>query len=315
MAGFFQRGMWLFTPAKSVVVTPVTIEFSITEERPSVYISRAGHIVLGAIYSIMMFGYCALLIYNWTIRDETMIYTRDRTTEFPEMLFQVRAWCSNGPNCGTITLRVNYDGVPGCGHIAPMYDVVPNASAGTPTTWMVPLCFTNNPIYSCHVSEIIIPGVTVRFSKVNPGQSNYSVPQDPKLVAQGVVEVTDFTRPIPCLMRVVNLDSSQVKNLIVSQYVRKNYDEIENRTASPVGIQYDGKHPKWTATFILTLAEFTDTVTRSKTSALTFIGVLGSCAMAAWVVFVIMLCVIPFWPLLFPGPAQIVINQAADQAA
>ena len=330
MTNIFWRTLWYFTPAKSIVVDKVTPEMSVTEERPSVYISKLGHIVLGIIYSFMVFGYAALLVYNWWHRDSYTEFSQQRSEDFGPMQMQLYTYCTNPPFCGNITIRVNYSesSLPGC---TSQPDVVITGwqsgedGVGKLNGTLVPLCFSGNPLFNTHFSPLLIQGVTVEFSAINPGQNQYNNWTNWTQRAQGVVEVLDRTPataladPLPISqsrrLRLINMDTHQVKSLVVGQTALRDHGPITNRSGFPIGIQYDGKHPKWTGTFILAQHEVTDVTTIYKTGVLTIIGVMGTAAFAAWVVFVFMIVIMPVWPLIFPGPAQQVLNEKRKRMA
>ena len=295
-----QKTVGYFTPAKSNTVNPCTPEFGVVEETPSVYISSVGHVALGVIYSIFLFGYAAFLIYEWTQRPEYYQYAQRESLDFAPVPMRLYAYCTDAPNCGDLTVTQNYAGVPGCDGIASISvtkvaaDTAQTSTLGTRGV-DVAVCFSGDPLFNTHSEPLVIPGVTVSFSNVDTTTSPST---------QGVVYVSSFANGTQVPFRLVNMDRKQVKSLVVSQTVQLENNEFRSRQAVPIGIQYDGKHASNRATFILAAAPYVDTINQWRDGWLTIIGTLGSCAMAAWVVFVIMLVIIPVWPCLFPSEAQ-----------
>jgi hypothetical protein len=312
MSSFATKLGGYFTPAKCNVVDPCTPEFGVVEEVPSVYISKVGHAALGAIYTVFLFGYVAFLIHEWTVRPTYHEYNQLDADEYPIRNLRLYAECTDAPRCGAVNITIDYTGVVACRGLPPQSiqlaaaDVTPFSDVARYGV-NVTLCYTQDPVFSTHNEHLNIPGVVVTFADIQ------ATVQSP---VQGIVRVAEV-RPDRSVkpLRLVNMDKKQVKTLVMSQTISQDHSEFVSAVATPIGIQYDGKHKSDRATFILAAAPFVSTINVWRTHWLTIVGTLGSCAMAAWVIFVIMLFVIPLWPVLFPSDAQALLNQGEARAA
>lgn len=318
MSAMSRKIVGYFTPAKSTIVDPCTPEFGVVEEVPSIYISKLGHIVLGLFYSIFMFGYVAFLIWQWTERPTYTEYNQHDSTEYQPIPMRMYLACSNPPYCGDMTFTMNYTGVPGCDQIRTRHVVVAAADAGRTslsytTGYDVEVCFTRDPVFTTQIEPLRLPGITVTFADLNNGSNPTTGNKDETYLAQGIVNITDLSNGTEVPLRLINMDTVQVKTLVVSKTVHLDHGNAVRAEAFPIGIQYDGKHPSTRGTFILALAPYVDTINTWRSHWLTIIGTLGSCAMAAWVVFTIMLIIIPLWPVIFPGQAQTLLNESEKQ--
>uniref|UniRef100_A0A7S1QZM6 Uncharacterized protein n=1 Tax=Neobodo designis TaxID=312471 RepID=A0A7S1QZM6_NEODS len=311
MSSFGKKVIGYFTPAKCNVVDPCTPEFGVVEEVPSVYITKVGHATLGIIYSVFLFGYVAFLIHEWTIRPTYYQYNQLDADDYPIRNLRLYAECTDAPRCGDVNITVDYTGVMACRGIPPQRFQIPAADA-TPMHDVarygvnLTLCYTEDPVFNTHNEHLNIPGVIVTFGDIQATVAN---------PVQGIVRVSevqmDWTlKPL----RLVNMDKKQVKTLVMTQSINQDHTEYVSADAVPLGIQYDGKHKSDRATFILAAAPYVDTINKWRTHWLTIVGTFGSCAMAAWVVFVIMLFIIPLWPVLFPSDAQVLLNEGEARA-
>lgn len=316
--GLFRRYLWYLTPSKNTTIIPVTESLEVCEPRPSIYLNMAGHALLGLLYVLIIFGYCGFLLYSWVMRPSTDTFSMLSTTSFAPLPLLVEVSCTNYPNCGNFSVISNYSTTPTCGAAGGVIDVSTESAA--PLSKNVSLCAigTTQLFDPMGRGPVSIQGIVVEFSAINPGVDKSVVPSgvpDPTLAAQGVVSVYTRTTPNadPQLIAIVNVDSWQIKTLLIEQRVTRQDSVVSSTTAYSGGIQYDGHRPNWRSSLIIQLMPLTQVRDISKPGWLSIMGVLGSCATANWIGTLLFLPLIPLIEHVFPSAATKEARKAEEQ--
>lgn len=272
------------------------------EDVPSSDISLVGHSLLAFSFVGLVIAYTVFSIVAFIDRPEVEVFSQQRITNFPPLSVDITSECSNPPNCKTMTLLANYSRVaadsPCLGKGVSI--AYPNASQ------LVNPAFTGSDVVLCYVGDqsfstattlpLAIQGVTVDMV-LNPGE------MDPALKASGTITVSTKDGR---LSRLVNLDTWQIKTLVLGMNVRRRDDEIVEQSLYPIAIQYDGKRPNWRATLIIAMNPVANVYDVSRPG--TVLDVISSIGGAAGLIAGGLILITPLFGFLFPGDDKVEVE-------
>ena len=305
------RFLAFFTTSTARVIAQVTPDMAIVETYASPKLSLCGHLVLGCLYFLLTGTYASFIFYQWGTRPPTQTFSQVPSAPFGGIPIYVTAECSNTPFCGNVTITSNYSvsRTAACAATSGQASVIvtdPLALRQTPLPLNTSLCFTGEQVFTTDVTTpISIAGVIVDFSAVNPGMNKALNVADPTMKAVGVVKVFDSRNGD--LLRIINLDSWQVKTLVMGVSVNKVLGVVktDETTPFPIAVQYEGKRPNWRATLIITLAPYVNLVSSTKTPNYTILGEIGSVFGASLIAMMLLSYVEPLVVKVCPGPATL----------
>ena len=329
----------------------VTPEMFVMRPARSPYINTLGHIILILICVASSIGFLTWQLQTFATTPDSLVFSKRRAADVDPIPLVVSVFCSNPSNCGDIVVTSNYTSFSSgasqsfstttsakCGASGLTKFVATAATASeankTANTFALSLCFTGDAIFSASTRlPLAIPGLTVDFAAVNPGQAwvfvngtktTNTVPQ-PNLTAYGVVEIYDGSGTTALssdgsdassssspssrrLLRVVTLDSWQIKSAVVTETIYERYGwTTVSTTASGTrvaAVQYEGKRPNWRASLVIEMARFVDIETSTQVSFKNAIfAVTGSCGIL-FIVSTVFNFAQYFLRRVFPGPAQ-----------
>lgn len=332
-----------------------TLVFS--ESIPSVEISDLGHFAIAFFYTAAVIAFASLVIFQFANRPETssrrivpaaigVANSGDGSSNtnrpaaaalllLPPLYLDIQISCSNPPNCGPISLSVNYSGTT----VASWCDASPmkifnNGNDSVVTAVNVPLCYFGEKVFTTYTKgDLDVAGVVVDFFLINPGY-NKSTGADvwqKDLRAQGIVKVfRGGTLVSPFFergsnsavnslsnqeqqqqqpIRVVNIDSWQVKSLVLSQILNKAEGTAIPNSAiddipqpCDVAVQYEGRRPSWRANLVIFHAAYGTILTRSRSPDYRFIDVTMEIVGFTFLFTMGLQYLFRPWKWMFPGP-------------
>ena len=292
---------WYFAPVQSSVIVQATPNDVVADSYPSTDLSTVGHILYALLWICAVGAYSVFVTYQHFTAPDKETFLHEPALEFPPVNLSVNAWCTNRPNCGNLVINADYSsGLGPCGVITSPVRHTYTANQAMPGPVHTPLCFTGEHVFSTLNDEPLPAGigVTIDFDAINPGYFTSSG-------ATAVVEL----RGANGMSRIINLESWQVKSVVVGQAITVKYGQLVKQEPYVIAVQYEGRRPSWRATTVVTLAPYAD-VTRviQKRGDMTitgFMGLLGTCCGMAFFMNSLQPWFTDFFLFFFPGPTLI----------
>ena len=287
------------TPAPRGIVTEEN-GVAMTEDGVDPNISLGGHICLSAFFVIAVLAYTILAFVAYFTRPELETFVQLPASQFDAFDVVLEASCSNPPYCGPITITANYSLAPGCESHGTV--VVPFAAtvAKTPATKQA-LCYADTQLYSVDTANpITVNGLQVDFKGLNPGFDKSTTPETPMPAfrATGSVRVTAPSIDA-AFGRLVNMDTWQVKTLVLGQNIKRRDGIVVSRSVYPITIQYEGKRPVWRSTLFIALAPLANVYDTERPG--TLLDTIASIGGAAGIVSAFLILAVPVVALITPG--------------
>ena len=344
-----KRIFWYMAPIQSSVVIQATNDILVAESYPSPRVSTAGHVFYACLWVFAVAAYSVFVTYQHFTLPDSAAFMHEPANQQPMPEVTVEAWCSRLGQCGKFTIIANYSDAPAwCQQPASAqfnktFDAFDDMKQ---RSWTFPLCYTGESVYSTY-NDRHMPGklgLIVDFESINVSPNLRPDPSvatpvpyvyppaaaaekdaarafealDHHATASTSTAVVRLTGP-GGLNRTVNLDAWQVKTVVMGQSVTYSNKAYDGATVFPLAVQYEGRRPSLRATAVISLAEFAD-VTRveAKKGDTTFRGLMSLLGVMCGMAFMMNSCQIFIEPVivkLFPGPATIAANKAADEAA
>jgi hypothetical protein len=259
-------------------------------------ISLCGHACLSLTWLVLVVAYTVVALYAFFTRPEVDTFSQAMTSEFGPVPLRLELGCTNAPFCGNATVAANYtDHQATCGAVVPALAQEVFTGVATGATSDMVLCYTPESLYSVDTKAYFtVPGLQVDFSAINPGVL------EANKTASASVRVSSPELD-PRFRRLVNMESWQVKTLVVGQNVKRRDGAVISRTLFPLAIQYEGKRPNWRATFFVALSPLTNVYDTDRPGEL--LDVVASVGGAAGIVTAVLVLLTPLIAALLPGPA------------
>jgi hypothetical protein len=241
--------------AEAVVVEAKDGQPAVAKTVLSSDISVGGHICLSLIFVLTVVAYSVLAFLAFFTRPEIEAFSQQPAKNYDAVPIAVEVSCGNAPFCGNITIQSNYSDAttPGCGHIGFKQDLHLAAVTGTPIKTPMQACFVADQVFSVDTKKHLpLAGLLIDFSAINPGVNKSAVPWThnvPFFQGAAVVKVVAGTYE-----RQVNMESWQVKTLMLGMNVKMRDGVVVSQELYPVAVQYEGKRPNWRATLLINLA-------------------------------------------------------------
>lgn len=297
----------MMTSSTEGVVSKEEKKVAVAEDIPSKDISLVGHSIMAFSFVGLVIAYTCFSIYAFIERPEVEVFSQQRTSLFPPMTISVTSQCSNPPNCKTMVFTANWSSTPGsttapCAASSTVFSY-PNASQliNPSFTRTAQLCYVEDQRFTtAATTPLTIQGINVDMV-LNPGDT---VPADR---ASGTITVST---PDNKLNRLVNLDSWQIKTLVLGMNVKRRDDEIVEQSLYPIAIQYDGKRPNWRASLIISLNQVANVYDVSRPG--TVLDVISSIGGAASLIAAGILFLVPVFRFIFPGSDPFDIEDVVD---
>jgi hypothetical protein len=318
----FWKRVFLFnlTPATSGVVVAITPELHASESRPDPSLNLAGHILLSLLYFPTCLVFAAFVMYTWTIRPKIESFEVVPSSAYPPVDVAITVNCSNPPWCGNMSLLVNYSSsCPVSANALHQVSASESAAGSVIGPVVLPLCYVGPQIFNT-ISTLPffpVPGVMAEFTAINPGWNASTPPfrPTPERFAFGIVTISSVSgngaTQVLTPIRVVTVDSWQVKTALVGQTITKDLGELSASIYS-MGIQYEGKRPSWRGTCLVAMTAFSNLRTFSRTSTVTVLESLGTSSYGSLIVLMAFVWIIPVLRLLLPAPDFIAVKQSTQ---
>lgn len=319
----------VISPALQPVVKPLTSKVSIAENAPRRSINLVGHGVLTFLYFGGIIAYTVWVLTAFFTRPEVESFSILPARDFPSVSLTISTVCSNQPFCGNITIAQNYTVVAGQdgGTSQCFRDLLSQAGtspltrqqilvAGTPQVdpVVVSLCPVADDVFSVETTAYLpLPAVQVDFLAINPGQNKTTGIDDVRLKSTAAVRIDAAAAG---LRRIVNMDTWQVKTLVLETYVQRVDGVIVNQRLLPSTVQYEGKRPNWRATLLIRMDPLATVSDRTRPG--TVVDALASIGGAVTVITALMVLLVPLFSVVFPGEAMAVVasgEQSTQQPA
>ena len=276
------------------------------EDVPSSDISLLGHSVIAFSFIGLVIAFTIFSILAFNDRPEVEVFSQQRITNFPPLSVDIASECSNPPNCKTMTLLANYSAVAASSPCAGKGVSIAYANASQLVnpkfSSEVVLCYVGDQAFTTFTTNpLAISGVTVDMV-LNPGDP------DPALKASGSITVSTKDGR---LSRLVNLDTWQIKTLVLGMNVKRRDDEIVEQSLYPIAIQYDGKRPNWRATLIVAMNPVANVYDVSRPG--TVLDVISSIGGAASIIAAGLLVLTPVFRCIFPGDGEVEVEDVVEQ--
>jgi len=303
--GLFRSLVTQLTPAPRGRVEEVNgVAMADTDLDPE--IAYGGHVCLSMTFLLTTLAYTAFALFAFFTRPETETFLQLPTSQFGPVPLQLEVGCNNAPNCGNVIIGVNYTGVDRCAGLDTNVTStsIANTLVGTTAPVTRQLCFTEQQLYSVDTTAYIgVTGVQVDFSAINPGINKSTTPHsdEPSLRATGSVRVT-APQLDAAFRRLVNMDTWQVKTLVLGQNVKRRDGVVVERTLFPISIQYEGKRPNWRATMFIALAPLSNVFDTERPG--TLMETIASIGGATSMITAALIVVTPLVSVLLPGEAK-----------
>lgn len=298
------------TSSTEGVVSKEDKKVATAEDVPSSDISLVGHSLLSFLFVGLVVAYTCLSIFAFVERPEVEVFSQQRISNFPPIPIDITSECSNAPNCKTMTFTANWSAA-----AAPASPFA--ACAGTDqvvsydnasqlinpkfTVSNVPLCYIPDQTFTTFTTAPLkIQGLNVDMI-LNPGES------DATLKASGSITVSTADKK---LNRLVNLDTWQIKTLVLGMNVKRRDDVIIEQSLYPIAIQYEGKRPNWRATLIIALNQVANVYDVSRPG--TPLDVVSSIGGAAGIIAAVLLFLTPVFRCIFPGDEPKEVQDVED---
>jgi hypothetical protein len=290
------------TSSTEGVVSKEDKKVATAEDVPSSDISLCGHSILSFLFVGLVVAYTCLSIYAFVERPEVEVFSQQRISNFHPLSIDITTECSNAPNCGpAIKVVANWSGAnsdnspyaacAGADRVV-AYSNTSQLSNPKFSVLGLPLCYVPDQTFTTVTTlPLAINGITVD-TVLNPGEA------DPTLKASASITVSTSDKK---LNRLVNLDTWQIKTLVLGMNVKRRDDEIVEQTLYPIAIQYEGKRPNWRATLIVALNQVANVYDVSRPG--TPLDVISSIGGAAGLIGAALLFFTPVFRCLFPGEA------------
>lgn len=280
---------------------------AVAEDVPSSDISLVGHSVIAFLFVSLCIAFTSFSIYAFIDRPEVEVFSQQRISNFPPLPIDITSECSNAPNCNTMTVTANWSnslGTPCAGKDTTIsYSAASQLVKPSFTTSNILLCFVGDQQFTTFTTlPLTIQGVNVDMV-LNPGEA------DPTLKASGSVSVSTKDGR---LNRLINLDTWQIKTLVLGMNVKRRDDEIVEQTLYPIAIQYDGKRPNWRATLIIALNPVANVYDLSRPG--TVLDVISSIGGAASLIAAGLLLITPMFRCVFPGDEAVEVEDVDTSA-
>lgn len=291
---------------EGVVAKEENKKVATAEDAPSSDISLVGHSFIAFSFVGLVIAYIIFSIIAFVDRPEVEVFSQQRITNFPAVTVGITSECSNPPNCNTMKLLANYSNV--ASGSSPCFGqglaiAYPNSSQLVNPKFNsdVLLCYVGDQSFTTFTTQpLAIQGVTVDMV-LNPGDT------DPTLKASGSITVSTKDGR---LNRLVNLDTWQIKTLVLGMNVKRRDEEIVEQTLYPIAIQYDGKRPNWRATLIVALNPVANVYDVSRPG--TALDVFSSIGGAASLIGAGLLMLTPVFRWLFPGNDTVEVEDVVE---
>lgn len=269
--------LFLMIASTEGVVSKEDKKVAVAEDIPSKDISLVGHSIMAFAFVGLVIAYTCFSVVAFMDRPEVEVFSQQRSSLFPPMSINITSTCSNPPHCKTMTITSNWSGAVSSSTTFPCAAssgvfAYPNASQlikpyFTATTQ---LCYVADQSFTTATPDpLAIQGINVDMI-LNPGE----VIAAERASGTIVVSTADGK-----LNRLVNLDTWQVKTLVLGMTVKRRDDEIVEQSLYPIAIQYDGKRPNWRSSLIISLNQVANVYDVSRPgTALDVISSIGGAA-------------------------------------
>lgn len=306
MVGLATRLLWYYTPSTESVLCQASGSVVTSEAYPSPKVSTCGHVFLSFLWIAAVASFGTFASYQWlTAPDVTTLAQVSASGQAP-LAVQLSVQCTNPPNCGDVTITVDYTAVAGCASIPLRSKRIAAADSGAATIVPVTLCYTASTVFTTNTpGALAVPGVVVDFDAVNPGTDTYRGEPAPQLFAQGLVSIwtADGTRGVST----VAVESWQVKTQMVGQSITSRDTAVESVEPYPLAVQYEGRRPTWRATVVVALAPYANVATvltgPHNFNVHKIVGLIGTIAGSVFTIGAVIAKLVPWAPKFFPGPA------------
>lgn len=303
--GLFRSFITQLTPAPRGRVEDVNgVAMADTDLDPE--IAYGGHICLGMTFLLTTLAYTAFALFAFFTRPETETFLQLPTSNFGAVPLKIEVGCNNRPNCGNVIVGVNYTGVSGCEGLDANQSStsIVGSQVGIADAVTRQLCFTEQALYSVDTTAYIsVPGMQIDFSAVNPGVDKSTTPHtaDASLRATGSVRVTAPEIDAQ-FRRLVNMDTWQVKTLVLGQNIKRRDGVVVERSLFPISIQYEGKRPNWRATMFIALSPLSNVFDTERPG--TLLDTIASIGGATSMITAALIVLTPIVGVLLPGEAK-----------
>ena len=212
----------VMTASTEGVVSKEEKKVAVAEDIPSKDISLFGHSVMAFSFVGLVIAYICFSIFAFVERPEVEVFSQQRTSLFPPMDINITSTCSNPPNCNVMSLTSNWSSsiatTAPCSGSSAVIDYPPASQLTNPSfTASTKLCFVEDQSFSTSTTlPLAIQGINVDMI-LNPGES------DPTERASGTILVST---PDNKLNRLVNLDTWQIKTLVLGMNIKRRDGEI-----------------------------------------------------------------------------------------
>lgn len=269
-------------------------------------ISYVGHIVLSMIFFLTTVAYTVFALIAFFTRPESETFSQLPASQFDPVPLHLQISCANAPYCGAITVGNNYTGVRDCEAMLGVNTTTYPASldgAGTVTLGRT-LCYSEQSVYSVDTTQYFpTTGLQIDFAAINPGINKSTTPEtsEPSMKASAAVRVTS-PEVDGGFKRLVNMDTWQVKTLVLGMNVKRRDGVVVSRSLFPMAIQYEGKRPNWRATLFVSLAPLANVYDTDRPG--TLLETIASIGGATSMITAALIVITPIVGLLLPGETK-----------